>query len=327
MTTLSEANRNTQAPAVTVRACDCCLVSRTELAHLRANQRKPQRRRVILQTGARIGGIGHAIAMELALGGDIVIVAERDRPEGWEAVRDVRAHQGEAYFAHLDVSDQERLQRLMSVIRHRWGRLDAAIINHGSAGDPARDNFLNLDGAGFRKLLEDNLVSAFLVARAVLPFFLRQPEGGTCIFLGSGEGQSGMGASQVGYATAKTALSALVRAGATQHSGAGCRFVLVRPGLVKTRSSNWAKRVAKDGLYDIKEGKKVPMGRLGTPTDIAGVVAFLLRPEAAYVNGSEINVDGGLLASGNLLPGQASTDRDAYIDLVNLVEGGTIKAA
>ncbi len=303
---------------------DCCVITRAELFCLRANQARPDRRLVTLVTGGRKGGTGHATGMLLALSGHTVIVVEKDREAGQEAVRDIREHGGDAWFANLDASDEKGVQRLMEVIGRRWGRLDAAINNAGWAGDSKRDNFLALDADGFRELLDANLVSAFVVTRAALrSFFLRQPEGGTCIYLGSGEGQPGVGGAQVGYAAGKSALGALLQVATTQHGRAGCRFVLVRPGLLETNSRGWQERRKKDRHYALKEKEKIPLGRHGRPDEIAAVIAFLLRPEAAYINGAEINVDGGYLASGNLLPGQASTDRDAYVDLVNLVNEAT----
>jgi len=171
---------------------DSCIVPRAELARLRTNQVRPDRRLLVLVTGMRKGGIGHATGMLLALNGHIVIGAEREREAGLKAMRDIRDHGGAAFFAHVDVSDEKRVERLMDVIDRKWGRLDVVINNAGWAGDPHADNFIDLDVIGFRHLLEANLVSAFVVTRAALRrFLLRQPEGGTCIYLGSAEASPG----------------------------------------------------------------------------------------------------------------------------------------
>lgn len=323
VTTTTNRNKDTNpsVPMPTDQKCDCCLVPRAEQAR-RANQ---GRRLVILVTGIRKGGLGYAICKLLALQGHIVIVAERDHEAGREAARDIRKHTGNIWFVHLDASDEERVMRLMGVIKRRWGRLDVVINNAGWAGS-GPDNFLDLDAPGFRQLLEANLVSAFVITRAALRwFFLHQPEGGTCIYLGSTNGQPGNG-NQLGYSSGKSALSCLVRCGVTQH-GRHCRFLLVRPGLVETNSKGWEARRRKDPDYAAKEGQKIPLGRLARPEEIAAVIAFLLSPEASYLQGCEINVDGGLMASGNLLPGEASTSRDAYVTLVDLVNKAAAKTA
>jgi NAD(P)-dependent dehydrogenase (short-subunit alcohol dehydrogenase family) len=328
MATSINSNNQGMSPLHTDQACDCCLVSRQELARLRDNQQAPVRRFIVLLSGARLGGIGHAILMLLTRLGHTVIVAERNRLLGRQAVHDARRQGGDAWLAHLDASDEQRVNRLMTVIKHRWGCLDAVINNAGWAGTATnlRDTFLDLDAAGLLQLLTANLVSAFVVSRAALRrFFLHQPEGGTCIFLGSTNGQPGNG-TQIGYACAKTALSALVRAGATEH-GRHCRYLLVRPGIVETDSAGWRERRAKDKHYVAKEGLKIPLGRLARPEEVAALIAFLLSPDAAYLQGCEINCDGGLMASGNLLPGEASRSRDAYVELVDLVNKAAIKPA
>ena len=290
---------------------DCRLVPRKEPT-------RGQDHLIVLQTGARKGGIGHATARALARKGHTVIVAERDREAGRAAVRDLRAESGDVWFAHLDASDEERVERLMDLINRRFGRLDAVVNNAGYAG-PNPDNFLDQSAHGFRELLDANLVSAFVMTRAALRrFFLRQPTGGTCVYLGSTNGQPGNG-TQLAYAAAKTALSALVRVGATQF-GRHCRFLLVRPGLVETDSHNWEVRRQRDPEYPRKEGQKIALGRLARPDEVAAVIAFLLTPEAAYIQGAEINLDGGLMATGVLLPGGASMDRDAYVALVDLIQ-------
>jgi len=255
---------------------DCRLVPRKEPT-------RGQDHLIVLQTGARKGGIGHATARALARKGHTVIVAERDREAGRAAVRDLRAEGGDVWFAHLDASDEERVERLMDLINRRFGRLDAVVNNAGYAG-PNPDNFLDQSAHGFRELLDANLVSAFVMTRAALRrFFLRQPTG------------------------------------ATQH-GRHCRFLLVRPGLVETDSHNWEVRRQRDPEYPRKEGQKIALGRLARPDEVAAVIAFLLTPEAAYIQGAEINLDGGLMATGVLLPGGASMDRDAYVALVDLIQ-------
>ncbi len=289
-------------------------------------QAGPLRRLIVLLTGAMLGGIGHAILLALTRLGHTVIVVERNWEAGRQAVGDARRQGGDAWLAHLDASDETLIGRLMGLIKCRWGRLDAVINNAGwsGTGSALRDTLVDLDASAFAALLKANLVSAFVVTRAALrEFFLRQPEMGVCIYLGSTNGQPGNG-TQVGYACAKTGLSALVRVGATQY-GCHCRFLLLRPGLVETDSAGWRERRVKDEHYASKEGVKVPLGRLARPAEIAALIPFLLSPEASYLQGCEINCDGGLTASGQLLPGGASTSRDAYVELMRLVERATNK--
>jgi NAD(P)-dependent dehydrogenase (short-subunit alcohol dehydrogenase family) len=282
------------------------------------------RRLVILVTGCRRGGIGWAVCKRLAEDGHRVIVAERDKA-GRVAAREIRASSGDIRFYRLDVANEKQVAKLMERIKTRYGALHAIVCNAGAAGS-GPDNIDDLDVAKTLWLYKANYLSAQVVVHAALrSFFRSQPEGGNIVLMGSTNGRPGNPA-QLGYAAAKCALSALMNH-VVAKDGRTVRCNLVRPGTVFTNSLNWLSRLDKNPDYAELEAQKIPLGRLTLPDEVAAVVALLVSPQNTFLQGCEIAVDGGWSCTGNLLPGGASLDRDAFVEMVTILQKATGKRA
>ncbi|MGH6916069.1 MAG: SDR family oxidoreductase, partial [Geminicoccales bacterium] len=137
------------------------------------------------------------------------------------------------------------------------------------------------------------LKGAFLVTRAVLPAMIEQGRG-AIVSIGSVNGLLALG--NPAYSAAKAGLINLTKALAVEYGPRGIRANMVSPGTVRTQSPSWRTRLAKDPQVFEKLARWYPVGRVGEPEDIAAAVAFLASDEAAFVNGANLVVDGGLTA-------------------------------
>ncbi len=278
---------------------------------------RPRRRRVAVVCGFRPGGIGAAVVRRLVLAGYIVICCDRNTAAAHTAVEAFRREGGEVWFIEADVSTEAGAQAVMDEVARRADRLDALVCNAGSAGDGKDDGLLTLTPEHLHRLIDDNLLSALLPCAAALRRFFLPQRFGSVVLLGSNNGQRGLGViGQPGYGMAKAALSALL-ANLVAAFGGAVRFNMVRAGVVMTDSPNWRKRLGVDPVWARYEGCYTPSGRLGTPDDVARVVAFLAGSDSAWVNGAEVAVDGGVAAAGIQFPGwDPANFRESYVGAV-----------
>lgn len=246
--------------------------------------------RVALVTGAG-HGIGRATALRLAREGARVGVVELRREAGEETVAVLRAEglEGEAWAA--DVADEDEVERVVAGAVERFERID---ILHSNAG-------VLLPGTAVEARLDDwdrtfavNVRAAFLLARAVIPA-MRAQRSGAIVFTGSTAGLMGE-ARLAAYCASKAALVNLTRQLAADYSRDGVRVNCVCPGWIDTGFNAPVLQGVGDeelaGLIDAT----VPLGRQGTPEEIAAVVAFLASDDASLVTGHALVADGGLTA-------------------------------
>ncbi|QES45608.1 short-chain dehydrogenase [Streptomyces venezuelae] len=243
--------------------------------------------RVALVTGGG-GGIGGAVARRLADEGAAVAVVDRD--DAAETVaRDIRAGGGHAEAFLCDVSDEEEVPALVKEVVGRLGDItDVCCV----AGSIRRGTVRDLSLADWHGSFADNVDSVFLVCRAVLPLMERAGRG-SIVTVASGWGLRA-GEKAAAYCTAKAGVVMLTQAMALDHSPAGIRVNCVAPG--DTRTPMLAREARQLGQSDadfLAEAADRPLGRIGTPEDIAAAVAFLAGPDADFVTGSVLSVDGG----------------------------------
>ena len=237
------------------------------------------RGKVAVVTGGSYG-IGRAICELLSQAGSFVAVFDVEKSDLHQAIE---SKGGRAAFFEVDVSKREAVERAFEELVRSEGRIDFLVNNAGIA----RDAFLvRMKDDDWDKVLDVNLRGVFNCTRAALRYMIRT--GGAIVNVSSIAGVTG-NRGQANYAAAKAGIIGFSKTVAKEYGEKGIRVNVVAPGFIMTRMTERLDgRVREDVLA------RVPLGRLGTPEDVAKVVIFLLSDYASYVTGEVIHVNGGL---------------------------------
>jgi 3-oxoacyl-[acyl-carrier protein] reductase len=240
--------------------------------------------RVALVTGAS-QGIGQACALALARQGASVALAARNRQKLEEVAGLIAATGGKAAVFAMDVAEEDQIKSaIKSAIAH-FGKIDILVNNAGIARDQL---VMRMKRTDWDAVLNTNLTSAYLCTQQVIGSMLKQ-RWGRIINITSVFGQMGQ-AGQANYASSKAGLIGLTMALAREVASRNITCNAVAPGFIETGMTAGLSEEFKQNAV-----KMIPLGRVGTPEDIANAVGFLASEEASYITGHVLNVNGGML--------------------------------
>jgi 3-oxoacyl-[acyl-carrier protein] reductase len=228
-------------------------------------------------------GIGRAIAERLAAGGATVICVARGANADATAAAIVGAG-GKAEAVGADVTDTAAVEGLIKSVIDKHGKLDILVNNAGIARDQL---MLRMKRADWDEVVATNLTAAFTLSQAALRPMIRQ-RSGRIIAISSVVGQMG-NAGQANYAASKAGLIGFCKALAREVASRQVTVNVVAPGLIET---DMTKAITEDAKTDWSA--QIPLGRMGTPAEIAAAVSFLASDEASYITGQVLAVNGGM---------------------------------
>ena len=228
-------------------------------------------------------GIGRAVAVMLAAQGAHVVAAARGT-NAHDAVAEIQAAGHKAEAVSLEVTDTSSIDAAVSGVLERHGRIDILVNNAGIARDQL---MLRMKRDDWDQVIATNLTSAFTLVQAVLKPMIKQ-RAGRIISISSVVGQSG-NAGQVNYAASKAGLIGFSKALARELASRSITVNVVAPGLIATDMTKGITEQAQGGW-----AAQIPLGRAGTPADVAAAVCFLASDEASYITGQVLAVNGGM---------------------------------
>jgi 3-oxoacyl-[acyl-carrier protein] reductase len=239
--------------------------------------------KVALITGAS-QGIGRDAALALAQAGAKVAVAARNEEKLAALVSEIAAGGGEALAVKMDVAEGEQVKAGFKEVLEKFGRLDILVNNAA----------ITRDGLAMRMKLEDweavlrtNLTGAHLCIQQALPPMMKA-RAGRIINIASVVAQSG-NAGQANYVAAKAGLIGLTKAIAIEMASRNITVNAIAPGFIETPMTDVLPDKVKEELKT-----RIPLGRMGSPRDVAAAIVFLASDEADYITGHVLNVNGGM---------------------------------
>lgn len=231
-------------------------------------------------------GIGRAIADVLARQGAYVVLVDKSCTYTDQSAEDIeKAYGHKAMAMQADVSDFSSMQAMFEEVLREFGRIDILVNNAGTTRDKL---IMRMDEEDWDIVLDVNLKGAFNCCKAVVRTMMKQRYG-RIVNISSVSGQAGQ-AGQTNYSASKAGMIGLTKALAREMASRNITVNAVAPGFIPTA-------LTVDLADDLKNSilKSTPMGRMGTPEEIANAVAFLASDEASYITGQVLAVDGGMV--------------------------------
>jgi len=241
--------------------------------------------RIAVVTGGS-RGIGRAIALKLAsLGAKVVVNYRANAEAAQEVVEAIKAQGGEAIAVQADVRDADDAKRLIETAQSTYGRLDILVNNAGTTRDTL---LVRMSEEDWDLIINTNLKGAFNCTKAAMRPMMRQHYG-RIVNITSVAGLAG-NAGQANYCAAKAGLIGFTKAVAKEVGSRNITVNAVAPGYVPTDlTADLPQELVEKGI------EMTPLGRAGSPEDIANAVAFLVSDEAAFITGQVLSVDGGMV--------------------------------
>ncbi|KAH8324027.1 hypothetical protein KR074_007415 [Drosophila pseudoananassae] len=238
---------------------------------------------------ASTDGIGFAIAKRLAEDGAAVVISSRKQKNVDNALAELRKLNLNVHGLKCHVGEAQDRKQLFEETISKFGKLNILVSN--AATNPAVGGVLECDEKVWDKIFDVNVKSSYMLAKEALPL-LRQQKGSSIVFVSSIAGYDAfelLGA----YSVSKTALIGLTKAAAKDLAPEGIRVNCLAPGVIKTKFS---RALHEEEAANEAALSKIPMGRLGTSEEMAGVVSFLVSEDASYITGESIVAGGGMSA-------------------------------
>jgi 3-oxoacyl-[acyl-carrier protein] reductase len=248
--------------------------------------------KIVVITGSAIG-IGYEIAREFSRAGAHVVINSRNEQRVEEAARVLRGEGGRVIGIQADVSSAEGARSLIEGAASQLGGIDILVNNAGISMIAPADE---LDPADWDRAIQTNLSGPFYCSQAAAPRMFERG-GGVIVNIGSIAGHVAFPA-RAAYCAAKHGLEGLSKVLALDWAPKGVRVVNVDPAYIKTAMDERDQAAA--GYDDLAIERRTPLGRFGSVGDVATAVLFLCSPDARYITGSSVLVDGGWVAYGYL---------------------------
>jgi len=240
--------------------------------------------RVALVTGAS-QGIGRACALKLAKCGASVALVARNRQKLEEVAAEISSSGGGSHIANADIENEDQIKTAFKAVIAEFGKIDILVNNAGITRDQL---IMRMKRADWDAVLNTNLTSAYLCIQQAISSMLKQ-RWGRIINITSIFGQTGQ-AGQANYAASKAGLIGLTMAVAREVGSRNITCNAVAPGFIETAMTSALSEDLKQSAL-----KMIPLGKVGTPDDVASCVAFLASEDAGYITGHVLNVNGGML--------------------------------
>ena len=240
--------------------------------------------RVAIVTGAA-QGIGRAIAEVLAQAGADIVVADLDPSRSQDTVKAVEAAGRKALNVKVNVADANDTKAMVEQVMKAWGKIDILVNNAGITRDGL---LLRMKEEDWNLVMQVNLNGTFNCTKAALQPMTKQRYG-RIVNIASIVGVMG-NAGQANYSASKAAVIGFTKTVGREYATRNVTVNAVAPGFIDTAMTHGLPADVKETLQ-----KQIPLGRLGTPADIAAAVRFLVSEEAAYITGHVLHVNGGML--------------------------------
>jgi len=252
--------------------------------------------KIALITGST-SGIGKATALLFAREGATVVVSGIKDDDGKNVVAKITEHGGKAIYIHCDVTKEDDVRNAIEQTIATFGKLDIAFNNAGVEQAPSAP-LTETSVEQVKQIFETNVLGVWLCMKYEIPAM--QKSGGAIINTSSIAGHVGMSGVSV-YVASKHAVEGLTKTVALEVAAKGIRVNAVAPAGINT---DMITRFAGDSNLEVREHLKGihPVGRIGEPEEVANAVLFLASPQASFITGISLPVDGGYLAKSGIAP-------------------------
>ena len=241
--------------------------------------------KVALVTGGTTG-IGKAIAQELAKSGfNIAINYRTETEEMQELKKEIEAKNVKCLFVKADISKFEETEKMAKEIIENFEKIDVLVNNAGVTKDGL---IMRMKEDAFKQVIDINLVGTFNVTRNIVPYMVKHISG-RIINIASVVGIVG-NAGQSNYSASKAGIIGFTKSLAKELSSRNILVNAVAPGFIETKMTDILNETVKESILS-----QIPLGRMGTPSEVANVVKFLSEENSSYITGQVINIDGGMV--------------------------------